>query len=541
MADSDLMTTATPPIAGASSYHHGGSLLRLTMPTRLRWWAILGACARLTHRFSRLSLWTFSASARRGGSLAVRLSGPAAVTAARKAIRTVPAYASLVSEHGRPLPARTAEAWLGQLPVATKRSYIDGWSLAQRCRGGHIPARGCDLDESAGSTGAPYTWIRSQRELEDVHRSLALLSRHLLPADDRPLIVLNAFSMGAWATGTNVAAALRAIAVVKSCGPDIDKVLGTVRLLGAEPTYVVCGYPPFLRNLIDAAAERGQDLSAMTMYAFVGGEGMTEAARRRLERTFTRVWSAYGASDLDIGVAAETPVSVWLRQQAAERPELARALFGRTDRLPMVFQYDPCDYHVEVVASPSGANELVVTVTRPMLSPRIRYNVGDEGGTIDFPIAMAACRHLGLDPGEAEIQPFRLPFLFVHGRSDHTVSFMGANLYPEDVAAGIDAHPSGDRLGAFCMELAEVDEDDVRPYIHIEAPEALRNGATADELITVIRNHLAVASADYREALVESATAADLRVRLWETGAGPFALNAGRIKHRQVLMAPAAA
>jgi len=535
------MTTATPTTVGASSDNREGRLVRLTMPARLRWWALLGAGARLIHRFSRLSLWTFSSSARLGGSLAIRLSGPAAVTAARKAIRTVPAYASLVGEHGLPRPARTPEAWLGQLPVTTKRNYIDRWSLAERCRGGRLPARGCDLDESAGSTGAAYTWIRSQRELEDVHRSLALMSRHLLPADDRPLVVLNAFSMGAWATGTNVATALRAIAIVKSPGPDIDKVLGTISLLGTEPTYVVCGYPPFLRTLIDAAAERGQDLAPMTMYAFVGGEGMTEAARSRLERAFTRVWSAYGASDLDIGVAAETPVSVWLRNRAAEHPELALALFGRTDRLPMVFQYDPCDYHVEVVASPSGAGELVVTVARPMLSPRVRYSVGDEGGTIDFQVAIAACRYLGLDPGEAERDPFRLPFLFVHGRSDQTVSFMGANLYPEDVAAGIDAHPAADRLGAFCMELAEVDEDDVRPLIHIEAPQSLRRTGTAAELAAVIRDHLAVASADYREALVESATAADIRVRLWETGTGPFASNGTRIKHRQVLVTAAAA
>ena len=139
-------------------------------------------------------------------------------------------------------------------------------------------------------------------ELEDVHRSLALLSRHLLPTDGPPLVVLNAFSMGAWATGTNVAVALRAIGVVKSCGPDIDKVLGTIRLLGAEPTYVVCGYPPFLRILIDAAAARGQDLSKVTMYAFVGGKGITEAARRRLERTFT----GYGRP-----MAHRTSISAW--------------------------------------------------------------------------------------------------------------------------------------------------------------------------------------------------------------------------------------
>jgi len=441
-----------------------------------------------------------------------------------------------VKSHGKPRPVRTPEEWLAQLPVTNKRNYVDRWSLAERCLDGRIPPSGCELDESAGSSGSPYTWVRSRSELEDVHRSLALLARHLLSNDGRPFVVLNAFSMGAWATGTNVAAALRAIGTVKSCGPDLDKVLGAMTLLGPEPTYIICGYPPFLRSLLDAAEARGVDLSGVTLYGFVGGEGMTEAGRARLERTFTTVWSAYGASDLDIGVAAETPISIWLRQRAAADPELAAALFGRVDRLPMIFQYDPCDYHVETIASPTGANELVVTVTRPMLSPRIRYNVGDEGGTITFAAAIAECRRLGLDSAQAEKSPFHLPFLFIHGRSDQTLSFMGANLYPEDVAVGIGGHPDADHLGAFCLELVEVDDDEVRPVIHLEVQASVASRADlASEIVVAIRDRLTAASADYRAALVESPAASDLRVQLWEPGAGPFAANANRIKHRHVL------
>ncbi len=491
----------------------------LRMRARYIRWEALALGARLAHRASRSNLAAFRWTARHAGGVGDRLSAPAAVSAARKAMRTVPAYRELA---GGPVPhARTPQEWMARLPVTTKRSYIDRWPIAARCAGGRIPRQGCELDESAGSSGAPYTWIRSQPELADVHRSLALLARHLLPDDGRRFVVLNAFSMGAWATGTNVAVALRAIGTVKSCGPDVDKVLGTIALLGDEPAYIVCGYPPFLRTLLDAA-----DLSGLPLYGFVGGEGMTEAARARLERTFVKVWSAYGASDLDIGVAAETPVSVWLRQQAAASPDLAMALFG-PDRIPMVFQYDPCDYYVETLAG-----ELVVTVTRPMLSPRIRYNVGDAGGTLAFDRAMATCGALGLNPAEPDARPFRLPFLFVHGRSDHTLSYMGANLYPEDVAAGIGDHPRSDLLGGFCMELAEVD-DDVRPVIHVETrPDA---GVDPAELVACIRARLAASSADYRAALAESPAADDLQVRLWPPGAGPFAANAGRIKQRQVI------
>ncbi len=505
------------------------------MRLRFAWWWALARGARLAHALSRSSLPAFRWSAAHAGVAAERLSAPAAVAAARKALRSVPAYRELVGGDARDdaAPARTAAAWLARLPVTTKRSYVDRWPLEARCTGGRIPARGCELDESAGSSGAPYTWIRSRPELADVHRSLALLARHLLPADDgRPFVVLNAFSMGAWATGTNVAVALRAVGTVKSCGPDVDKVLATMALLGEGPAYIVCGYPPFLRALLDVAAERSVDLSRLTLYGFVGGEGMTEGARARLRRSFVDVWSAYGASDLDIGVAAETPVSVWLRQRAAASPELARALFGRTDRLPMVFQYDPCDYFVETVAAPSGANELVVTVTRPMLSPRIRYNVGDEGGTIAFAAAMAVCRRLGLVPPSGG-RPLRLPFLFVHGRSDQTLSYMGANLYPEDVATGIGDHPRADVLGAFCMELAELDDDQARPVVHVEAPD--HAGIDPGEVAAAIVRRLTLASGDYRAALAESPAAGDLRVRLWPPGTGPFTANAGRIKQRRVV------
>jgi phenylacetate-CoA ligase len=511
-----------------------GSVVALTMPMRFAWWAVLGAVARGAHRLSRTSLPALRLGARHGAGLAHRLAAPAAAATARRALRRTPAYAAFGAGHGRPRPCRSAADWVAQLPITTKATYVDRWSLAERCTGGRLPSTGCQLDESAGSSGRPYTWARGRAELADVERSLALIARHLLPDDGAPIVTLNAFSMGAWATGTTVSAALTRIGTVKSCGPDVDKVLGALQLLGPDPTYVVCGYPPFLRTLLDEAAARGIDLSRYRMHGFVGGEGMTEAARSRLERVLVRAWSAYGASDLDIGVAAETPLSVWLRQQAAVDPDLAVALFGRADRLPMVFQYDPLDYHVEVVASSAGSTavaRLVVTVNRQVLSPRVRYDVGDEGGTIDHDRAMAVCRAVGLDPGAAEADPFRLPLLFVHGRADQTLSFMGANLYPEDVAVGLATDPAADRLGAFCLELADVGDDEVRPIIHVES-----SGETDTErLAGSVRTHLAEVSADYRSALAESDDAADLRVRLWPPGTGPFVADATRIKHRVIV------
>ena len=77
------------------------------------------------------------------------------------------------------------------------------------------------------------------------------------------------------------------------------------------------------------------------LHGLVGGEGMAEGLRDYLLERFTSVYSGYGATDLEVGMAAETPVSVAVRRVARADPEVRAALFGDRSRLPMVFQYNP--------------------------------------------------------------------------------------------------------------------------------------------------------------------------------------------------------
>ena len=105
--------------------------------------------------------------------------------------------------------------------------------MLDRCWDGRLPARGVEVDESAGSSGTPYQWVRSADELAQVHRTLELLAGYVLDhapgaEPDRQLITVNAFSMGAWSTGVNVSAALKRMGVLKSCGPDVEKILAVL-------------------------------------------------------------------------------------------------------------------------------------------------------------------------------------------------------------------------------------------------------------------------------------------------------------------------
>jgi len=84
--------------------------------------------------------------------------------------------------------------------------------------------------------------------------------------------------MSAWATGVNVGEALELCGVVKSTGPDLEKILHTLEFFGPEPGYVICGYPPFMKRVFDGMRERGFPIAEYELYAMVGGEAERRTA-----------------------------------------------------------------------------------------------------------------------------------------------------------------------------------------------------------------------------------------------------------------------
>lgn len=460
-----------------------------------------------------------------------RLSPYAAWRAALQARRHVPAYSKFLETHGyqddRRLDIPTR---FRLLPTMDKDNYIKVYPTEARCRGGRIPTRFVQIDESSGSSGRPYNWVRGQRELHNMHLEMSQFARYLFGDG---LVVINAFSMGAWATGVNVAEAMRRVAVVKSTGPDLDKILDTLEFFGPSYRYVICGYPPFLKHIVDAGSAKGIDWEKYRIGAIVGGEAISEELREYIERCFRPVFSAYGASDLDMGIGAELPLTVWMRRKAAANRDLRRALFGSDERFPMLFQYNPVDYFIET----NGAGELVVTVNREKaLSPRIRYNLHDAGGTIRYREAMAVFEKFGLREEADRIldgQPrWQMPFLFLFGRSDSTVSYMGANIYPGDVEQAIFRSAADhERFGAFCMELQQASRDgEARPCLHLEALAPLDESTAGLEIRERLVRHLTEVNRDFRSALAEDRSAGDIQVQFHQPGTGPFAANSSRIK-----------
>lgn len=398
------------------------------------------------------AVWRFVA--RSYHPLLDRLAARHAQVACQFAAVDVPAYRDFLLERGAEHARR-----LRDFPETDKHNYASVYDEESRCQEGRLHRPGVIVDESSGSSGKPYNWVRGPRELRNIHRNAAGYIELVFPGER--LFVVNAYSMGAWATGTTTGNAMARIAMVKNTGPDLDKIVDTLTHFGPGYDYVVAAYPPFLKHLRDRLDEIGFPWEKYRLRGLVGGEGMTEALRDYLEQRFEEIRSGYGASDLTIGMGAETGFTVWLRKRLATDERLRRELLGENEqRLPMIFHYNPLETFLEV----NDRGELLCTInTKSCLQPKLRYNIGDEARLHSLSTVR---RLLGPELYREAVTDERmnLPLLFLFGRKDSTISYMGANLYPQDVEYGLyEGNPHAARIGRFCLSLEELPGLEYRP------------------------------------------------------------------------------
>lgn len=442
-----------------------------------------------------------------------------------RAIRQVPAYGEFL---------RTSP--ISHVPETDKETYIKRYHTDARCVGGSFFHDKTVIDESSGSTGTPYNWVRSETERHQSHVFVSYFATYCYGRE--PWVTINGFSMGAWATGTNMGISLQNNGIVKNTGPDIAKILHTLRFFGPQYTYLICGYPPFLKHLIDVADIQDFPFEQYRLFGLAGGEGMSEGLRDYLLRRFTKVYSGYGATDLEIGMAGETPISVAIRRLARDRDDVKGALFGPDSRLPMLFQYNPLMHHAEV----NEHGEVVFTITRSsLLSPRVRYNVHDSGGICSSDDMAERLASVGIDieqmRRESSDGNVHLPFLWIYGRRDYTVSVMGANIYPEDIEQCLYADTElAEITNSFCLSLTEDANGAVRPRFLFEVSEE-PDAALACRFADSIVPRLVELNADFREAWREYPDTLVPDIELYRIGEGPFARDQGKIKQSRLLAA----
>ena len=200
----------------------------------------------------------------------------------------------------------------------------------------------------------------------------------------------------------------------------------------------------------------------------------------------------------------------------------------------MLFQYNPLNYYIETNAD----REIIVTIGRlETLAPRIRYNIKDEGGIIPHSrmeklLAGSGYSLAGLYQAGRQ-QRIPLPFLFIFGRRDSTISVMGANIYPEDVEAAIFTDPNLSAVtNAFCMSLEEDAARNVRPRIDIELSRMESVEDLTQRFQEILHRELCRVNLDFRQAAQEYPEALVPIVCLYHLKEGPFQGNEGQIKRK---------
>ena len=439
-----------------------------------------------------------------------------------RARRTVPAYREFLTQHGAWSPRHHTD-----IPVMDKENYIKRWPLPALCQGGALPRRGAVIDESSGSTGTATNWVRGPGERAAARRALQLSARATF--GQQGFVLLNTFALGPWATGMNVSMSLVDRCVLKSIGPDAKKVAATLQLLGPSHRYVIMGYPPFLKGLVENA---DVDWSRYDICAVVGGEGMSEPLRAALNRRFRKTISSFGASDLEINLGVETDFTIALRQQLGGNPALATDLYGERQAVPMIFQYDPLNVHVET----DEERNLLFTLNRPEnVSPRIRYNLHDRGlvrSRADVEQVLADHR-VKLDaPGPA----LTLPLLFHWGRQDSAVAFYGCKITPEDLQNVILSVPElGARVENYALHPYEDAAADKRLELWMELAAGVPVPASRDALEAAVLDALARVNQDFRESVRMMPADRRPTLKLFPFGDSPISGQDIRIKRRYIV------
>lgn len=266
-------------------------------------------------------------------------------------------------------------------------------------------------------------------------------------------------------------------------GNNKQEILRIVRELGtAFDQVVLLRYPPFLKDVIDTGITTGIEWQRYQIKLVTAGEVFSEEWRTLIgERVgfqhpcFDSA-SLYGTADAGV-LVNETALSICIRRFLAAHPDAARTLFGES-RLPTLLQYDPLSRFFEV-----KENTLIFSGDNGI--PLVRYNILDTGGIISYDAMLQFLAQWGFDP-LAELRSYsnrgirQLPFVFVFGRSHFTVSYFGANIYPENISVGLEQPEIRDWVtGKFVMQVKE--DADRNKFLSIVVELAPKQEASEDK------------------------------------------------------------
>ncbi|MEK7499487.1 MAG: hypothetical protein AAB649_02680, partial [Patescibacteria group bacterium] len=330
------------------------------------------------------------------------------------------------------------------VPTVDKDNYLRKYKREELCWDGKFASERWVVSTTSGSTGEPFYFPRTDLQDEYYALTAELYLRENFNIQDKKTLYIDAFAMGAWIGGLFTYEAIKRVAdkgyALSIITPGINKaeVINSVKKLGSDFDQVIIGcYPPIMKDIIDLGNEQGLDWSDYSLGIVFSAEGFSEqfrdyvAKHGKLGSIYTSTLNHYGTVDLGT-MSHETPTTILVRRQAVKDRQLYLEIFGKTHKQPTLTQYVPEMFYFE-------EDEGRVICTSHSGIPLVRYDLKDNGGIITLKELDKIYKKQGnnlddeLNKANIEDTKWNLPMVYLYERSDFSVTFSGAQIYPEEV------------------------------------------------------------------------------------------------------------
>lgn len=457
--------------------------------------------------------------------------------------KRVPAYKKFLKENGvNPARIKTIKDF-HLIPPVDKDNYLRKYERKELCWDGKFSEKQWVISTTSGSTGEPYYFPRNDLQTDYYAISAELYLRENFDIQNKSTLYIDAFAMGAWIGGVFTFEAVKKVASkgysLSIITPGINKaeVINCVKNLGRDFDQVIIGcYPPILRDILDLGIENGVIWEDYNLGIIFSAEGFGEEFRdhitekANLKNPLLGTLNHYGTVDMGT-MSHETPLTNLIRKQGIKDRKLFHDLFGRLNKQPTLTQFIPEMFYFEEI---DGG--LLCTSNSGL--PLVRYDLKDQGGILGIDDIKDAYTAHGLSIAD-EIKKagiankcWNLPFVYLYERKDFSVTFSGAQIYPEEIKrALLDSKVSSQLTGRFTM-ISGYDRK-ARNYLEVNI-ELTKNGKDTKalkELVTkLIVDHLLSDNSEYRVLYGEYKTKLHPRVKFWPLGHSTYFSGQGKQK-----------
>jgi phenylacetate-CoA ligase len=440
----------------------------------------------------------------------------------------VPAYKDfLAKNHFDPRQVRSIKDF-SRIPLIDKDNYLRKYPREALCWDGKFADQRWVISTTSGSTGEPFYFPRTDLQDEFYALTAELYLRENFDIQHKKTLYIDAFAMGAWIGGLFTYEAVKRVAArgyeLSIITPGINKVevINNVRKLGHDFDQVIIGcYPPIMKDIIDLGIEEGLNWKSYNLGIVFSAEGFSEEFRdyvakyAKLPNVYLSTLNHYGTVDLGT-MSHETSTSILIRRQAVKDRELFEGIFGDVSKQPTFTQFVPEMFYFEEV------NGGVVCSSRSGL-PLVRYDLKDRGGVVTLKhvkeVYERSGKHLPTELKKANMDQhlWNLPFVYVYERSDFSVTFIGAQIYPEEIRKSLLNKELEHKVtGKFTM-IAGYDNKS-RNYLELNVE--LKGGVEPSaelrkDIVRLVVDNLVRENSEYRSSYNASKTTAKPRVKLW--------------------------